>query len=177
MVYLPEVTDQSNRAEVLKSVRTGRWLSRGWSLQELIAPAARLFFDATWNVISGDKAILHGIQEATGLPQSVLQNSNEDVKFCAAQRMSWASKRKTTREEDMAYCLMGTSTCRRFAGREGRTRSDGCRLPSCRCPLTRLYLHGGDHRKRLDFWHLHRPTFAIHPESLYGDHDISFRTA
>lgn len=107
IVHLSDVTNQSNRAELLKSVRASRWLSRGWTLQELIAPAARLFFDATWNLIRDGKAVLHEIQEATGLPQAVLENSNEVVKFCAAQRMSWDSKRKTTREEDMAYCLMG----------------------------------------------------------------------
>lgn len=107
MVYLSDVTVQSNSGEVPKSIRTSRWLSRGWTLQELIAPAARLFFDATWNLIDDEEVILHEIQEATGIPQSVLQNSNEVVRFCAAERMSWASKRQTTREEDTAYCLMG----------------------------------------------------------------------
>ncbi|KAG8158230.1 hypothetical protein KVR01_011991 [Diaporthe batatas] len=27
--------------------------------------------------------------------------------YCVAQKMSWASRRQTTRDEDMAYCLMG----------------------------------------------------------------------
>jgi hypothetical protein len=46
------------------------------------------------------------LADITGISELALYNSNMDG-FSIAQRMSWASKRVTTRSEDIAYCLMG----------------------------------------------------------------------
>jgi hypothetical protein len=55
----------------------------------------------------GTKSSLQSaISAITGIPTNVLLKGDTE---CASipQRMSWASKRKTTRVEDLAYCLMG----------------------------------------------------------------------
>lgn len=84
------------------------WFSRGWTLQELIAPLKVEFFDSSWFNL-GSKAdpwIYHSIHSRTTIPINVISTgdfSNSSV----AQRMSWAAGRETTRPEDLAYCLLG----------------------------------------------------------------------
>ncbi|KUI53494.1 Vegetative incompatibility protein HET-E-1 [Cytospora mali] len=102
----------STRTELFPALCGARWFSRGWTLQELIAPESVRFFDAEWREF-GDK-ISHSRQIAsiTGIRESVLLDSVVDVRHamdavCVAQKMSWAANRVTTRVEDMAYCLLG----------------------------------------------------------------------
>ena len=82
------------------------WFERGWTLQELIAPSDVVFLDGNWTQI-GTKATMHqGISKVTGIPPAVLITG--DLSHAsAAQKMSWAAKRKTSVTEDRAYCLMG----------------------------------------------------------------------
>ncbi|KAF2191875.1 hypothetical protein K469DRAFT_344388 [Zopfia rhizophila CBS 207.26] len=86
--------------------RKSKWFTRGWTLQELIAPSSVIFLDSEWQKI-GDKSDLQQlISEITGIPGNFLLG--DDLGYASvAQRMSWAAKRKTTRIEDLAYCLMG----------------------------------------------------------------------
>ncbi|KAI1131676.1 heterokaryon incompatibility protein-domain-containing protein [Nemania abortiva] len=84
-----------------------RWFTRGWTLQELIAPRKLEFFDSTWK-FRGEKSTLHhGISLKTGIDMSVLKDSAYLSGVPVGQKMSWASARKTTRVEDIAYCLLG----------------------------------------------------------------------
>ncbi|KAF4337494.1 beta transducin [Fusarium beomiforme] len=84
-----------------------RWFTRGWTLQELIAPPNLRFFDAMWNH-RGSKAKLQGrISDITGIDREVLRNTATLETIPVAKRMSWAANRKTTRIEDLAYCLLG----------------------------------------------------------------------
>ena len=84
-----------------------KWFTRGWTLQELIAPRRIEFFDRTWSFI-GAKEELHGIlSDITGIDRSVMFNTSSLRHVPVARRMSWAAKRKTTRLEDEAYCLLG----------------------------------------------------------------------
>ncbi|KAG6327603.1 hypothetical protein ID866_11486, partial [Astraeus odoratus] len=83
------------------------WFSRGWTLQELIAPRDVKFFNKNWQPI-GDKRIhASTLHKITRVPFPVLT----DGLFCsyssAAQILSWAADRKTTRVEDKAYSLLG----------------------------------------------------------------------
>ncbi|KAM7196657.1 Heterokaryon incompatibility protein (HET) domain containing protein [Rhypophila sp. PSN 637] len=101
-----------DKHQVLVAVRQSRWLSRGWTLQELVAPFKREFYDTNWKRINipgqeYQSELLGVLSEATGIPLPVLNMTKPHREYCVAQRMSWASKRQTTREEDMAYCLMG----------------------------------------------------------------------
>ena len=83
-----------------------RWFTRGWTLQELIAPAHVVFFDETWHSMGTRLGFKDFIAEKTGIDIEVL-NGGDPALSCIAKRMSWASKRETTRVEDLAYCLMG----------------------------------------------------------------------
>ena len=97
---LPEAEDPDQ----LESFRQSRWFTRGWTLQELLAPEEVIFFDREWRKI-GDKS---------GLPREISSATNiqyRDIRFpidaSVAAKMSWASRRETTRVEDLAYCLLG----------------------------------------------------------------------
>jgi hypothetical protein len=88
-------------------IRQSRWFTRGWTLQELLAPATVLFFDQNWAEIGTKASLSESIANITSIPSSVLLLDKGIESFSVAQRMSWASKRQTTRIEDLAYCLFG----------------------------------------------------------------------
>ncbi|OAG09555.1 uncharacterized protein CC84DRAFT_1137308 [Paraphaeosphaeria sporulosa] len=83
-----------------------RWISRGWTLQELVAPTALRFYYQDWTLMGDKREFLEELSNATGIPIFVLDNG-ELSELSIAERMSWASYRQTTRIEDMAYCLLG----------------------------------------------------------------------
>ena len=83
------------------------WFSRGWTLQEMIAPRDVQFFNKDWYPI-GDKRSLSPILESiTRVPQHILKEGLSSNRPCVAQIMSWAADRMTTRVEDRAYSLIG----------------------------------------------------------------------
>ncbi|KAK5662508.1 hypothetical protein OQA88_8420 [Cercophora sp. LCS_1] len=84
-----------------------KWFTRGWTLQELIAPKNVVFFDQDWNE-RGDKMGLSGlISQITGIPPDLLRGETPLSLYSVARRLSWAARRVTTRVEDMSYCLLG----------------------------------------------------------------------
>ncbi|KAL2821664.1 hypothetical protein BJX63DRAFT_427663 [Aspergillus granulosus] len=86
--------------------RKGKWFTRGWTLQELIAPSSLIFLDSEWKRIDEKSGLQKSITEITGIPGNFLLG--DELGYASvAQRMSWAAKRKTKRKEDIAYCLMG----------------------------------------------------------------------
>jgi ankyrin repeat protein len=86
--------------------RTSKWFSRGWTLQELLAPPVVIFFSGEGKQL-GDKASLEQqIHEITHIPISALGGAPL-CEFDIEERMSWRGKRQTTREEDEAYSLLG----------------------------------------------------------------------
>lgn len=97
-----ELEDQAS----INSLEKSKWLSRGWTLQELIAPRQVIFFNGRWKEFGSKKSLARQISPITGIPVDVLLGKSP-LFSTIAQRMSWASKRQTTREEDIAYCLMG----------------------------------------------------------------------
>ncbi|RDW70383.1 hypothetical protein BP5796_08780 [Coleophoma crateriformis] len=80
---------------------------------ELIAPRKRVFFSNDWSLIhfsidtTEEDSLDELLARITNISLDVLQHRRPLSKLCVAERMSWASQRETTREEDMAYCLMG----------------------------------------------------------------------
>ncbi|KAI6041064.1 heterokaryon incompatibility protein-domain-containing protein [Pisolithus marmoratus] len=113
-VYLQDTIGDSwtNRRGLMA---TPKWFSRGWTLQELIAPKVVRFFDQKWERI-GDKAELAWtLSEMTRIPEEVLKeglqlamsNVDDEQRPSVALIMSWAADRTTTREEDRAYSLLG----------------------------------------------------------------------
>jgi hypothetical protein len=81
-------------------------MTRGWTLQELIAPRVVAFYDEKWHHICHKSQALHYISEITGIPPSVLQGGDPS-RSSIAQRMSWAAGRRTSKIEDQAYSLLG----------------------------------------------------------------------
>ncbi|KAL1793766.1 hypothetical protein ACET3X_008748 [Alternaria dauci] len=83
-----------------------KWFTRGWTLQELIAPKCVKFYTREGNFIERKKHIVDWIEEITGIPTKALQGAPLSH-FSVDQRMKWAEGRKTTRQEDLAYSLLG----------------------------------------------------------------------
>ncbi|KAI0702702.1 hypothetical protein C8Q76DRAFT_802296 [Earliella scabrosa] len=83
------------------------WHQRGWTLQELIAPTVVLFLSQSWEILGSKADFSSLLQDATGVPATLLRSEEEPRDFSIAQRMSWAARRRTTRVEDEAYCLLG----------------------------------------------------------------------
>jgi hypothetical protein len=86
--------------------RNSRWFTRGWTLQELIAPPSVEFFCPNGRRI-GDKKSLEGhIKNITGIPVSALRGSLLS-EFSFEERVLWTDNRETEREEDLVYSLLG----------------------------------------------------------------------
>ena len=84
------------------------WFERGWTLQELLAPKHVLFYDAHWNEIGPLTQIVADVAKVTGIDERYLAPGRRFRSWpSVAARMSWASRRQTSREEDIAYCLLG----------------------------------------------------------------------
>ncbi|KAL4066286.1 heterokaryon incompatibility protein-domain-containing protein [Scleroderma yunnanense] len=83
------------------------WFSRGWTLQEMIAPSDLRFFNKAWQPIGDKRTLAPTLTGITGVPQHILTDGLSGNRPCVAQIMSWAADRRTTRVEDRAYSLMG----------------------------------------------------------------------
>jgi tetratricopeptide (TPR) repeat protein len=110
-VFLPDIsvstaTDLVQCSDWEASFRASAWFTRGWTLQELIAPVSVEFFSCEGRLI-GDKASLDQlIHEITNIPLAALHNCPMD-QFTTLERERWAESRTTTEEEDIVYCLLG----------------------------------------------------------------------
>ncbi|KAM5540647.1 hypothetical protein V8D89_005678 [Ganoderma adspersum] len=105
--YLYDVDDDDEPRAPNSQFRRSRWFLRGWTLQELIAPRVLVFLSKGWRVL-GTKAVLATvIEQVTGIDNAILTHEASLDSVSIARRISWASRRQTTREEDEAYSLMG----------------------------------------------------------------------
>jgi hypothetical protein len=104
--FLSDVKTGDNSSDPNSSFSKSRWFTRGWTLQELLAPYTVVFYDGNWTEIGTKSTLQMDISRITGIAVEGL-STKVTVDFSIAQRMSWAAKRKTTRVEDIAYCLMG----------------------------------------------------------------------
>ncbi|KAI9641183.1 hypothetical protein NHQ30_009983 [Ciborinia camelliae] len=135
--YLVDVPYGQNPYESGSSFRKSRWFTRGWTLQELLAPKKIVFLDEEWNLVFGELMLdeLDGesesenesiasipcsifveqrakaqrllIEEITGIDHEYLENKHRILWAPAGLKFSWAAMRKTSRPEDIAYCLLG----------------------------------------------------------------------
>ena len=87
-----------------KQFHKSEWFERGWTLQELLASREVVFYDKSWINIGTRTALGAHISRATGISNLHLSNP---LQASVAAKMSWASLRKTSRPEDIAYCLLG----------------------------------------------------------------------
>lgn len=120
--YLSDVQlDWVNGSRVAVGFKESKWFTRGWTLQELLAPRQVLFLDRSWEAIGTQNGhvkpqnkidLSQSISQITGIPVEILRPSfyptlDRLKTSSVAQRMSWAAGRETSRIEDTAYCLMG----------------------------------------------------------------------
>ncbi|EAT85426.2 hypothetical protein SNOG_06775 [Parastagonospora nodorum SN15] len=111
-VYLSDVEYNTPDAESESSprwkpaFRKSKWFNRGWTLQELLAPASVVFYSKEGDLLGDKQSLKDTIHEITGIPIEALQGSPL-TDFSVAERFSWTEYRETTREEDAAYCLLG----------------------------------------------------------------------
>ncbi|KAF7531972.1 hypothetical protein G7054_g8378 [Neopestalotiopsis clavispora] len=83
-----------------------RWFTRGWTLQELIAPPQVDFYSLESQWLGNKISLRQPIHEITAIPFDALQGRMV-TEFTVNERRLWAANRTTKREEDMAYCLLG----------------------------------------------------------------------
>ncbi|KAI1170117.1 heterokaryon incompatibility protein-domain-containing protein [Nemania sp. FL0916] len=112
-VFLQDVAG----SEADDSFRQSEWFTRGWTLQELLSPKLLSFYNYCWQLIGtihhkslqttdDDPELCDVVSSITSIPIAFLEGAPlSDA--CIAKRMSWASKRNTTRPEDIAYSLLG----------------------------------------------------------------------
>lgn len=104
-VALPTKDDSSVRT-VGDDFEQARWFTRGWTLQELLAPSQVEFFDQNWAWIGSKADLASRISLRTNIAEEVVL-TGEWPFASISQRMAWAAGRVTTQMEDMAYCLLG----------------------------------------------------------------------
>ncbi|KAK3690493.1 heterokaryon incompatibility protein-domain-containing protein [Podospora appendiculata] len=98
----PSVSDQFHAA-----LSGCRWFTRGWTLQELLAPKTLYFYDSAWIRRGAKGSMMSEISRITRIDEQVLTDQRFMFQVPLGRRMSWASGRSTKRVEDMAYCLLG----------------------------------------------------------------------
>ncbi|EDO03145.1 hypothetical protein SS1G_05625 [Sclerotinia sclerotiorum 1980 UF-70] len=112
-VYLTDVSTpgddvyvQANQSTWEVAFRSSRWFTRGWTLQELIAPAEVEFFSQERKLLGDKRSLEKPIYEITRIPFQALRG-DPFSDFSIAERKRWVAQRQTTEEEDLAYCLLG----------------------------------------------------------------------
>lgn len=107
--FLDDVT-----ADGKKPMSKSLWFTRGWTLQELIAPSQVVLCDSDWKSLGDRVSLSRELAKVTGIPASFLSRDPQPQvtkiwldSYSVAAKRSWASPRVTTRVEDEAYCLMG----------------------------------------------------------------------
>ncbi|KAF2440363.1 HET-domain-containing protein, partial [Karstenula rhodostoma CBS 690.94] len=105
-VYLSDVEHDTLDEEGELAFKQSRWHTRGWTLQELLAPKSVEFFSKTGRRLGDKESLRHIIHGITGIPVDAL-HGGQISEFTVSERFSWTENRQTTREEDAAYCLLG----------------------------------------------------------------------
>jgi hypothetical protein len=108
-VYLSDVSTgkHSRSSELLweSAFRRSRWFTRGWTLQELLAPRSVEFFSRQSRRLGTKDSLKQQICEISNIPIKALEGNLSG--FSNEERKSWALGRTTTIEEDQVYCLLG----------------------------------------------------------------------
>ena len=109
--YCPRLSDEGfcypRLLQWIPELEESRWFTRGWTLQELIAPRQLHFFGRSWNYIGSLSELIQCVSGITGIQTDVLDGTRPLADLSIACRLSWAAKRQTSRTEDQAYSLFG----------------------------------------------------------------------
>ncbi|KAG1793101.1 uncharacterized protein HD556DRAFT_1527625 [Suillus plorans] len=110
VVYLSDVPPSSKSGALAKSA----WNTRGWTVQEFLAPNVILFYQKDWTPYLSDRtpnhkdsvAIMRELEYATGIDRRAVVAFRPGMRG-AREKLQWASTRITTMQEDIAYSLFG----------------------------------------------------------------------
>jgi hypothetical protein len=107
-VHVPDdITDVSAFRRIWEeSFRRSTWFTRGWTLQELLAPTTIEFFSKNGKRLGSKISLEQEIYEITKIPVRALRGGRLSD-FSVEERMAWAETRNTTLKEDKIYCLLG----------------------------------------------------------------------
>jgi hypothetical protein len=105
--YLDDVSLTIEDSNFDSHFRSSAWFTRGWTLQELLAPKHVNFYNESWTLIGTRQTLQRSISKTTRIDGDYLNHDRPLSAASVAKKMSWAARRKTTRLEDIAYCLMG----------------------------------------------------------------------
>jgi hypothetical protein len=121
LAYLADVPAGYDASDEWLAFKASKWFTRGWTLQELLAPHSLKFYASDWTPIASRDALAGHIQDVTGIgiqflvgdstastnPKDSYTRGSLLARASIAERMSWAATRQTTRPEDTSYCLLG----------------------------------------------------------------------
>jgi hypothetical protein len=105
--YVSDVSASGVRQSTMDQMRRSRWFTRGWTLQELLAPEKVFFYDRDWSLLGDKSSLVNYLIDITGVNFGALTWPWALPSYSIATRMSWLSSRTTTRTEDQAYCMLG----------------------------------------------------------------------
>jgi hypothetical protein len=103
-VFLSDVSTSSSDKLAFQE---SRWFKRGWTLQELIAPASVEFFSAEGHRLGDKHSMVEELHEITKITVQALSDGSRLSNFSVEERLSWMNGRETRKEEDMVYSLLG----------------------------------------------------------------------
>jgi hypothetical protein len=92
---------------IITEFKKSMWFTRGWTLEELLAPSIIPFLNYNWRPFGTQGSLADRIALENKTPQKALESDEKVKACCAPQKMSWASHRETSRVEDITYCLLG----------------------------------------------------------------------
>ncbi|KAG1904146.1 uncharacterized protein F5891DRAFT_1140549 [Suillus fuscotomentosus] len=116
IIYLSDISNST-----LDALMRSLWLTRGWTLQELLAPRVILFYRRDWTLFAPEESLKNSevgpnhknsdhicriLDEATGVDVVNLRDFKPGP-TCSRLKLHWASRRSTTKVEDIAYSLFG----------------------------------------------------------------------
>lgn len=110
-VYMSDVPWEDNAGvrtnDWMSAFKKSRWFTRGWTLQELIAPRSVQFFSREGKLLGDKRNMIEEVHDVTGIVLEVLDGRKQPFQLSYQRRISWMSHRETEREEDRAYALQG----------------------------------------------------------------------
>ncbi|KAF8552132.1 hypothetical protein OG21DRAFT_1498629 [Imleria badia] len=112
LVYLADVLSSAEFGDL--ALTKSRWMTRAWTLQELLASKVVRFYTRDWKLYLNDThvnhkespSIKHELAKAMGVaPETITSFQPEDLGV--REKLRLASSRNATVEEDIAYSLIG----------------------------------------------------------------------
>jgi hypothetical protein len=145
-VFLADVESSSDVWE--PAFCASKWFSRGWTLQELIAPPSVDFYSQDGSFLGTIVSLEAQIQTATGIDKRALRGCDLS-EFSVQERLLWAESRQTARDEEKAYCLLGL-----FGINMGPMYGEGVTNAPSRLSreITALDVDGTEERRKISEW-------------------------